>query len=115
MKSLKSNKACGPDTIPDADANLPDELKFKFICEKCEISYPTKHGLSVHQCRHCKGRITEKKPSRKGTVAVRIITRLKIEEFQKSLVKSASAMKSWKMCTSLYIWVQLSLEMVILK
>ena len=74
-------------TTEDDVANLPDELKFKFVCEKCEMSYPTKHGLSVHQGRHCKGRKTAKKPSRKGTVADRIVTRLKIEEFQKSLDK----------------------------
>ena len=67
--------------------NLPDEMKFKFICEKCTMSYPTKHGLSIHQARFCRRRKTAKKPSRKGTVADRIVTRLKVDEFQKSLDK----------------------------
>ena len=75
------------ETTEDDISNLPEELKFKFICEKCEMSYPTKHGLSVHKGRHCKGRKTKKKPSRKGTVADRIISRLKVEEFQKTLEK----------------------------
>ena len=79
---------------------LPEELKFNYVCEKCEISYPTKHGLSVHKGRHCKEK--KKKSSRKGTVGDHIVSRLKVEEFQKNMEKSALAMKSWKMYTSLY-------------
>ena len=56
-------------------ANLTEDKKFKFECGKCGMTYPTKHGLSVHQGRWCKGRRTAKKPSRKGTVADRLIQR----------------------------------------
>ena len=51
------------------------------------MTYPTKHGLSVHQGRWCKGRKTSKKPSRKGTVADKIVTRHKVEQFQDTLDK----------------------------
>ena len=50
------------------------------------MTYPTKHGRSVHQGRFCKGP-NSKKPSRRGTVADKIITRMKVEEHQKSLPK----------------------------
>ena len=55
-------------------ANLPREKKFKFECTACGMTYPTKHGLAVHQGRWCKGRRTAKRPSRKGTVADRLIS-----------------------------------------
>ena len=45
-------------------ANLTEDKKFKFECGKCGMTYPTKHGLSVHQERWCKGRRTAKKTSR---------------------------------------------------
>lgn len=67
--------------------NLPAEKKFKFECDKCSMTYPTKHGLSVHKGRWCKKRKTAKKPSRKGTVADRIITRQKIEDYHQALDK----------------------------
>ena len=52
------------------------------------MSYPTKHGLSVHKGRFCKGRKTKKKPSIvEKALADRIISRLKVEEFQKTLEK----------------------------
>ena len=35
------------ETKDDDIDNLPDENNFK-ICEKCDISYLTKHGLSAH-------------------------------------------------------------------
>ena len=51
------------------------------------MSYPTKHGLSVHQGRWCKKRKNAKKPSRKGTVADRVVQRMKTEKHQESLAK----------------------------
>ena len=74
-------------TTEDDVANLPPEKQFKFECDKCGMTYPTKHGLAVHKGRHCKGRRTAKKPSRKGTVADRIITRLKVEKHQETYDK----------------------------
>ena len=68
-------------------ANLPDEKRFKFECIACGMTYPTQHGLAVHKGRWCKKSKTAKKPSRKGTVADRIITRMKVEEYQSSLEK----------------------------
>ena len=62
-------------------------LEFQFKCDKCDMSYPTKHGLSVHQGRRCKKRKNAKKPSRKGTVADRIVQKKKKEEQQKSYPK----------------------------
>ena len=67
-------------TTEDDITNLPPEKKFKHECDKCKMTYPTKHGLAVHQGRWCKGRPTAKKPSRKGTVADRVITRIKVEQ-----------------------------------
>ena len=63
------------------------DLKFKFKCEKCDMTYPTKHGLSIHQARFCKKRKTAKKPSRKGTVADRIVKKLKTEKQQNTYPK----------------------------
>ena len=68
-------------------ANLTEDKKFKFECGKCGMTYPTKHGLSVHQGRWCKGRRTAKKPSRKGTVADRLIQRLKVDKIQENYEK----------------------------
>ena len=68
-------------------ASLPGEKKFKFECPACGMTYPTNHGLAVHRGRWCKGRKTAKKPSRKGTVADRLITRIKVEKYQDSLPK----------------------------
>ena len=47
----------------------------------------TKHGLSVHQGRWCKGRRTAKKQSRKGTVADKLIQRLKVDKVQEKYEK----------------------------
>ena len=44
------------------------------------MTYTTKHGLSVHKGRFCKGRRTARKPSRKGSIANRINTRMKVEK-----------------------------------
>ena len=41
--------------------NLPTEKKFKHVCDACNMSYPTKHGLSVHKGRWCKRRKNTKK------------------------------------------------------
>ena len=68
-------------------ANLTEDKKFKFECGKCGMTYPTKHGLSVHQGRWCKGRRTAKKPSRKGTVADKLIQRLKVDKVQEKYEK----------------------------
>lgn len=68
-------------------SNLSEEKKFKFECPACGMTYPNNHGLSVHRGRWCKGRKTAKKPSRKGTVADRLITRMKVEKYQESLPK----------------------------
>ena len=51
------------------------------------MTYPTAHGLAVHKGCWCKKRKTARKPSRKGTVADRIITREKIEKRQEALEK----------------------------
>ena len=67
--------------------NLPPDKQFKFKCDKCPMSYPTKHGLSVHQGRWCKKRKNAKKASRKGTVADRIITRVKVDAAQSNYDK----------------------------
>ena len=75
------------ETTEEDVANLPPEKKFKFVCDKCNMSYPKQHSLSVHKGRWCKGSRSAKKPSRKGTVADRIITRLKVEKNQETLSK----------------------------
>ena len=67
--------------------NIPAEKKFKFECVECGMTYPTKHGLSIHKARFCKRSRTAKKPSRKGTVADRIITRMKVEKHQNTYEK----------------------------
>ena len=66
---------------------LPAEKQFKFVCDKCSMTYPTQHGLSVHKGRHCKKRKTAKKPSRKGTVADRVVKWHKIEQLQRTFDK----------------------------
>ena len=66
-------------------ANLPKEKQFKFECEGCGTKYPTHQGMAIHRTRFCKQSKTAKKPSRRGTVADRIITRIKVEDHQKSL------------------------------
>ena len=55
------------------------DLKFKFKCSDCDMTYPSKHGLSIHQARFCKKSKTAKKPSRRGTVADRLVKVLKTE------------------------------------
>ena len=67
--------------------DLPDEMKFKFNCENCGMCYPTKHGLSIHKARWCKGDQNAAKPSRTGTVADRIVKRMKVDKFQQTLGK----------------------------
>ena len=81
---IRKKPKVSPTTEEDI-ANLPNEKKFKFECPACGMTYPTKHGLAVHRGRHCKGSKTAKKPSRRGTVADRIISRIKVDEYQKSL------------------------------
>ena len=67
--------------------SLPADRRFKFECDKCGMTYPSKHGLAVHQGRWCKNRRTAKKPSRKCTVADRIITQMKVEQHQATYEK----------------------------
>ena len=76
-----------PDTTENDILNLPAERQFKFACDKCTMTYPTQHGLSVHQGRWCKKRKNARKPSRKGTVADRVVERYKIEQLQSTLEK----------------------------
>lgn len=93
-------------TTEEDIANLPKEKKFQFECESCKMTYPTQHGLSVHQGRWCKGP-NSKKPSRRGTVADRIITRMKVEEHQKSL---PSVMMGDQILENVYAMVYLGAE-----
>ena len=67
--------------------NLPEEKKFKFHCDACGMSYPTKHGLSVHKGRWCKGRRNARRPSRTGTLADRMVKSTKVDKFQETLKK----------------------------
>ena len=66
--------------------NLPPEKAFKFECTDCVMTYPTKHGKAVHKGRWCKKKKNEKKPSRKGTVADRIVNKIKVVQHQFTLV-----------------------------
>ena len=84
VQHIRWKPKVAPTTEADI-ANLPKEKKFKFECESCEMTYPTNHGLAVHRGRWCKRSRRAKKPSRKGTVADRIISRMKVEEHQKTL------------------------------
>ena len=74
-------------TTEDDISKLPPEKQLKFVCEKYGYSFANNHGLKVHQGRWCKKRKTKKKQQRKGTVADRIVARMKVEEFQKTLNK----------------------------
>ena len=51
------------------------------------MTYLTKHGLGVHKGRWCPGHKEGKKPSRKGTVADRIVSRTKVDKYQKDIPK----------------------------
>ena len=73
------------ETTEEDILNLPPEQQFKFPCDKCPMSYPTKHGLRVHQGRWCKRRKNARRPSRKGTVADRLIKQTKIVKHQQTL------------------------------
>ena len=73
------------ETTEDDIANLPPEKQFKFPCDKCGRTFPSKHGLAVHKGRWCKKRKTAKQPSRKGTVADRIIQKIKVDKHQQTL------------------------------
>ena len=71
---------------PETDiVNLPPEKAFKFECTDCGMTYPTKHGLTVHKGRWCKKKKNAKKPSRKGTVADRIVNKMKVVQHQSTL------------------------------
>ena len=48
------------------------------------MTYPTQNGLSTHKGQWCKKRKTAKKPSRKGTVADRIVQKWKRKELQRT-------------------------------
>ena len=53
--SISQNESAEYQTTPksieheDDITNLPPEKKFKHECDKCKMTYPTKHGLAVHQ------------------------------------------------------------------
>ena len=66
-------------------ANLPPNLQFNHKCDKCDRSFPTKHGLSLHKGRWCKWKRRKKQPSRMGTVADRVVQQHKVDESQKTL------------------------------
>ena len=54
------------DTTEDDVLSLPPEKCFKFECDKCGMTYPSKHGLSVHKGRFCKKTPDSKEPKPKG-------------------------------------------------
>ena len=83
---IMKRPAVTPTTESDID-NLPPEKALKFICDKCNYSFANYHGMRVHQGIHCKKRKTTKKQIRKGTVADKVITEMKIREYQKQLPK----------------------------
>ena len=84
VQHIRKRPIVSPTTEQDIE-DLPPEKKFKHECTACGMTYPTNHGLAVHKGRHCKGKKTAKKPSRRGTVADRIVTQLKVEKFQAQL------------------------------
>ena len=65
------------------------------------MSYPTNHGLAVHQGMWCKKRKNAKKPSQKGTVADRIEQKKKKEEQQKGYPKVNLGMKKSRIFLSM--------------
>ena len=65
--------------------NLPAEEAFTDICDRCGRAFGNKHGLMVHKGRWCRGRRKRKPPSRKGTVADRIIKLRKVKAKQAEL------------------------------
>ena len=65
--------------------NLPAEEAFTNICDRCDRAFGNKHGLMVHKGRWCRGRRKRKPPSRKGTVADRIIKLRKVKAKQAEL------------------------------
>ena len=73
------------ETTENDVTSLPAEKQFQHKCDACEMTYPTRHGLSVHKGRWCKRNKRAKKPSRKGTVCDRIIKRIKVEQYQNTL------------------------------
>ena len=65
--------------------NLPADEAFTDICDRCGRAFGNKHGLMVHKGRWCRGRRKRKPPSRKGTVADRIIKLRKVKAKQAEL------------------------------
>jgi hypothetical protein len=88
-------------------SNLPPDKAFKFECTDCGMTYPTKHGLSVHKGRWYKKKKNAKKPSRKGTVADRVITKMKIVKHQSTLEK---VMLGGKELENVYSFIYLGAE-----
>ena len=87
------------DTTESDITNLPPERQFKYVCDKCQCAFPTQHGLSVHKGRWCKDRPTAKIPSRKGSVADRIISRQKLKRSTAYTKRLKLERKNWKMYT----------------
>ena len=65
--------------------NLPADEAFTDICDRCDRAFGNKHGLMMHKGRWCRGRRKRKPPSRKGTVADRIIKLRKVKAKQAEL------------------------------
>ena len=82
VQHIQRQPKVGQTTEADID-NLPPEKAFKHKCDKCDMTYPTAHGLAVHKGRWCKKR----KTARKGTIADKIITREKVERRQEAIKK----------------------------
>ena len=55
LQHIRRRPKVSPTTEQDIN-NLPPEKQFKFQCDKCPMTYPTQHGLYVHQGRWCKKR-----------------------------------------------------------
>jgi len=85
VQHIRSRPTVSATTEEDI-ANLPEVKSFKHICEKCGSTWPAKRSLSQHW-RHCKKRRIPKTLNRKGTVADRIVTRIKVEQAQGMLDK----------------------------
>ena len=70
--------------------------------------YPTKHRLFVHKGRLCKGKRTARKFSRKGTVADRITSWIKVEKHQDTYEKVMIGSEELEKSILSLTWVQKS-------
>ena len=86
IQHIRNRPRVGETTEEDIE-NLPDEKNFKFECSACKMTYSMNHGLAVHKGRWCKGKVTKRKPSRKGTVTDKIVQQIKVVKYLKDLLK----------------------------